>query len=66
MRLSEYVGKTVRVKTKDGRSYSGYVLCFESCVESESGYDEIGIEQCGWAECVDESEIESIEVIKAA
>ena len=61
--LSEYMYDRLRITTKDKRIIEGEAISFTSSVESDSGYDELGIEQTTHIEVVDESEIEKIEVI---
>ena len=62
-KMGEYLYKTVRVETKDGRILKGDVISIESSIESESGYAEMGIDYGSYIEGVDESEIKSIEVL---
>ena len=58
-----YLYKTVRVRTKDGRILEGTVRSFESAVSSKSGFPEMDIDYGDYAQVVDESEIETIEII---
>lgn len=62
--LSEYVYGTVKITTKDKRIIEGKVVSFTSSVESDSGHEEISVEKPYYIETVDESEIETIEIIK--
>ncbi len=61
--LSEYVYKTIRVKTKDGRILEGNCVSFTDEIGSDSGFEEITIDYETYGEVVDESEIEEITVL---
>ena len=61
--LSEYVYKTIRVKTKDGRILEGDCVSFTDEVGSDSGYEEISIDYPDYIQVVEESEIEEITVL---
>lgn len=61
--FDRYLYKTVRIQTKDGRILEGLVRSFESAVSSSSGYPELDIEYPWHIEVVDQSEIESIEIL---
>lgn len=62
--LSEYVYDKLKITTKDKRVIEGEAISFTSSVESDSGYEELGIMQRTHIAVVDESEIELIEVIE--
>lgn len=62
--LSQYMYDKLKITTKDKRIIVGEAISFTSSVESDSGYDELGIDKSTYLEVVDESEIESIEVIE--
>lgn len=59
----DYLYKKVKLKTEDGRILEGDVVSVVSGVETESGYDELGIDYGTYIEGVAENEIESIEVL---
>lgn len=61
--LSEYIYKTIRVKTKDGRTLEGDCVSFTDEIGSDSGFEEITIDYETHGEVVDESEIEEITVL---
>lgn len=58
--LLDYLNKEVEITTNDGGHIEGEVVTYTSCVESDSGSDEIGIQQDGYIEMVEKNEIESI------
>lgn len=60
----DYLYKTVRLKTRDGRMLEGDVVSVTSGVETDSGYAEMDIDYGTHREVVDESEIQSIEVLE--
>jgi len=59
----DYLYKEIKLKTEDGRILEGDVVSVVSGVETESGYDELGIDYGTYIEGVAENEIESIEVL---
>lgn len=61
--LSEYMYDKLKITTKDKRIIEGEAISFTSSVESDSGYEQLGIEKPTHIEVVDESEIETIEII---
>lgn len=60
--FDHYLYKTVRIRTQDGRILEGMVRSFESAVSSKSGFQEMDIDYGDYAQVVDESEIESIDI----
>jgi len=61
--LSEYVYKTIRVKTKDGEIIEGECISFSDKITSDSGFEEITIDYKTHGVVVDESEIEEVTVL---
>ena len=68
MRLHDYLGcKWIRVNTVDGKSFEGYPVDVVYADESDSGEDEITLENREWNGPqflgIEESDIDSIQIM---
>lgn len=62
--LSQLIYKSIIINTEDGRTIEGEAVSFDNFIESPTGYEMIGIQKDGYIDCVDESEIKTIEIIE--